>query len=132
MPLKTKITLKSPLEGQKLDPYHKPEEFLVRTVANLQVSAGWEANVQGKLFRLKISLTLKTSGSYFSICKLVFNIFFNIFHLGMASIVRMARHHPDYLLTEFKPLVQHVMTHVKNLRSQVKFFHELHPIKLWN
>ena len=49
----------------------------------------------------------------------------------MASIVRMARHHPDYLLTEFKPLVQHVMTHVKNLRSQVKFFHESHPIKLW-
>ena len=47
LPLKTKITLKSPLEGQKLDPYHKPEEFLVRTVANLQVSAGWEANVQG-------------------------------------------------------------------------------------
>ena len=123
LPLKTKVTLKSPLEGQKLDPYHKPEEFLDRTVANLQPSAGWEANVQGKLFRLKISLTQKTysflhHGSYHSISKLVFIIF----HLGMASIVRMARHHPDYLLTEFKPLVQHVITHVKNLRSQVKVF----------
>ena len=49
LPLKTKVTLKSPLEGQKLDPYHKPEEFLDRTVANLQVSAGWEANVQGNI-----------------------------------------------------------------------------------
>ena len=65
--MKTKITLKSPLEGQKLDPYHKPEEFLVRTVANLQVSAGWEANVQGKLFRLKFSLTLKSFNIIFPI-----------------------------------------------------------------
>ena len=48
LPLKTKVTLKSALEGLKLDPYHKPEEFLERTVANLQTSAGWEANVQGK------------------------------------------------------------------------------------
>ena len=37
----------------------------------------------------------------------------------MASVVRMARHHPEYLLTQYKPLMQHVMTHVKNLRSQV-------------
>ena len=50
LPLKTKVTLKSPLEGQKLDPYHKPEEFLDRTVANLQPSAGWEANVQGNIY----------------------------------------------------------------------------------
>ena len=41
------------------------------------------------------------------------------FNLGMASVVRMARHHPEYLLTQYKPLMQHVMTHVKNLRSQV-------------
>ena len=52
LPLKTKVTLKSPLEGQKLDPYHKPEEFLDRTVANLQPSAGWEANVQGNCYNL--------------------------------------------------------------------------------
>ena len=48
LPLKTKITLKSPLDGQKLDPYHNPKEFLDRAVANLQTTAGWEANVQGK------------------------------------------------------------------------------------
>ena len=49
LPLKTRITLKSPLEGQKLDPYHNPQEFLARTVVNLSSSAEWEANVQGNL-----------------------------------------------------------------------------------
>ena len=39
----------------------------------------------------------------------------------MVSVVRMARHHPDYLVQEYKPLVVHVMGHVKNLRSQVTF-----------
>ena len=38
---------------------------------------------------------------------------------GMASVLRFCRHHPDYLLVEYKPLLQHVMKHVKNLRSQV-------------
>ena len=37
----------------------------------------------------------------------------------MASVLRFCRHHPDYLLVEYKPLLQHVMKHVKNLRSQV-------------
>ena len=113
--MKTKITLKSPLEGQKLDPYHKPEEFLDRTVANLQVSAGWEANVQGTFrFHRKLSVLFSSNYNFSLFSVLLFKII-----IGMASIVRMARHHPDYLLTEFKPLVQHVMTHVKNLRSQV-------------
>ena len=45
----------------------------------------------------------------------------SIFYLvkGMEAVLRFARHHPDYLLVEYKPLLQFVMKHVKNLRSQV-------------
>ena len=86
LPLKTQITLKSPLEGHNLGPFHKPEEFLQRTLDNL-ASDDWETNVN-----------------------------------GMAAVLRFARHHPDYLLVEYKPLLQYVMKHVKNLRSQVTFF----------
>ena len=106
------------MEGQKLDPYHKPEEFLDRTVANLQVSAGWEANVQGT-YRFHRKLSALFLSDPFKFISLSFSVLLFKIIIGMASIVRMARHHPDYLLTEFKPLVQHVMTHVKNLRSQV-------------
>ena len=81
--LKTQVTLKSPLEGHNLGPFHKPEEFLQRTLDNLS-SDDWEANVN-----------------------------------GMAGVLRFARHHPEYLLVEYKPLLQLVMKHVKNLRSQV-------------
>ena len=66
-----------------LGPFHKPEEFLQRTMDNL-AHEDWETNVN-----------------------------------GMAAVLRFARHHPDYLLVEYKPLLQHVMKHVKNLRSQV-------------
>lgn len=83
LPLKTQITLKSPLEGHNLGPFHRPEEFLHRTLDNLN-SDDWEVNVN-----------------------------------GMAAVVRFARHHPEYLLVEYKPLLQLVMKHVKNLRSQV-------------
>ena len=84
LPVKTQTTLKSPLEGHNLGPFHKPEEFLQRTIDNLAHEA-WEDNVS-----------------------------------GMAHVLRFARHHSDYLLVEYKPLLQHVMKHVKNLRSQVK------------
>ena len=83
--LKTQVTLKSPLEGHNLGPFHKPEEFLQRTLDNL-ASDDWESNVN-----------------------------------GMAAVLRFARHHPEYLLVEYKPLLQLVMKHVKNLRSQVSF-----------
>ena len=83
LPLKTKVTLKSPLEGHNLNPFHKPEDFLERTVANL-TSTNWESNVT-----------------------------------GMAAVVRFARHHQEFLLTEYKPLLPLVLHHVKNLRSQV-------------
>lgn len=83
LPLKTQLTLKSPLEGHNLGPFHKPEEFLRRTLDNL-ASEDWETNVN-----------------------------------GMAAVLRFARHHPDYLMVEYKPLLQYVMKHVKNLRSQV-------------
>ena len=46
LPLKTKVTLKSPLEGHNLNPFHKPDDFLERTVTNL-TSNNWEANVTG-------------------------------------------------------------------------------------
>ena len=81
--VKTQVTLKSPLEGHNLGPFHKPEEFLQRTLDNL-ASDDWESNVN-----------------------------------GMAAVLRFARHHPEYLLVEYKPLLQLVMKHVKNLRSQV-------------
>ncbi len=83
LPLKTQVTLRSPLDGHNLGPFHKPEEFLERTMENL-ASNDWESNV-----------------------------------IGMAHVVRFARHHSDYLLVEYKPLLQYVMKHVKNLRSQV-------------
>ena len=50
----------------------------------------------------------------------------------MASVVRMARHHPEYLLTQYKPLMQHVMTHVKNLRSQVNDYVSTCPQKCFS
>ena len=53
-----------------------------------------------------ISITVPTLLRFFSLS-------------GMASVLRFCRHHPDYLLVEYKPLLQHVMKHVKNLRSQV-------------
>ena len=83
LPLKTQTTLKSPLDGHNLGPFHKPEEFLQRTLDGL-ASPDWEANVN-----------------------------------GMASVTRLVRHHPEYLLVEYKPLLKYVMKHVKNLRSQV-------------
>ena len=83
LPLKTQTTLKSPLEGHNLGPFHKPEEFLQRTMDNLSHN-DWETNI-----------------------------------VGMAAVLRFARHHSDYLLVEYKPLIQHLMKHVKNLRSQV-------------
>lgn len=83
LPVKTQSTLKSPLEGHNLNPIHKPEEFLQKTLDSLS-STEWEANVT-----------------------------------GLSSVVRLARHHPEYLLVEYKPLLQNVMKHVKNLRSQV-------------
>ncbi len=81
--LKTQTTLKSPLEGHNLGPFHRPEEFLQRTLDNL-ASDDWETNVN-----------------------------------GMAAVLRFARHHHEYLMVEYKPLLQLVMKHVKNLRSQV-------------
>ena len=83
LPLKTQITLKSPLEGHNLGPFHRPEEFLQRTLDRL-MSEDWETNVN-----------------------------------GMEAVLRFARHHHEYLLVEYKPLLQLVMKHVKNLRSQV-------------
>ena len=56
-----------------------------------------------------ISITVSTLLGFFSLS-------------GMASVLRFCRHHPDYLLVEYKPLLQHVMKHVKNLRSQVNYF----------
>jgi hypothetical protein len=38
---------------------------------------------------------------------------------GMTGVYRLVQHHPDYLLTEHKQILQHLMLHVKNLRSQV-------------
>jgi hypothetical protein len=35
LPLKTQVTLKSPLDGSNLGPFHKPEEFIDRIVNNL-------------------------------------------------------------------------------------------------
>ena len=84
LPLKTHTNLKSPLDGHNLNPFHKPEEFLQRTLDSLS-HTDWEQNVN-----------------------------------GMASVVRLARHHPEYLLVEYKPLLHNVMKHVKNLRSQVR------------
>lgn len=78
LPVKTQSTLKSPLEGHNLNPIHKPEEFLQKTLDSLS-STEWEANVT-----------------------------------GLSSVVRLARHHPEYLLVEYKPLLQNVMKHVKN------------------
>jgi hypothetical protein len=83
LPVKTVQTLKSPMDGNNLGPFHKPEEFLTRTMDNL-ASGDWEANVN-----------------------------------GMTAVLRFARHHHEYLLVEYKPLLQHVMRHVMNLRSQV-------------
>ena len=83
LPLKTHTNLKSPLDGHNLNPFHKPEEFLQRTLDSLS-HPDWEQNIN-----------------------------------GMASVVRLARHHPEYLLVEYKPLLHNVMKHVKNLRSQV-------------
>ena len=35
LPLKTQVTLKSPIEGSNLGPFHRPEEFIERIVNNL-------------------------------------------------------------------------------------------------
>ena len=35
LPLKTQVTLKSPIEGSNLGPFHKPEEFIERITNNL-------------------------------------------------------------------------------------------------
>ena len=86
LPVKTQSTLKSPLEGHNLNPIHRPEEFLQKTIDSLS-STEWEHNVT-----------------------------------GLSSMVRLARHHPEYLLVEYKPLLLLVMKHVKNLRSQVNYY----------
>ena len=46
LPVKTQTTLKSPLEGHNLGPFHKPEEFLGRAMDNL-THEDWETNVNG-------------------------------------------------------------------------------------
>jgi len=38
---------------------------------------------------------------------------------SMTGVYRLLQHHTDYMLTEHKQLLQHLMVHVKNLRSQV-------------
>lgn len=38
---------------------------------------------------------------------------------GMVGVYRLAKHHPEFLASEYKPLLQHLMNHVRNLRSQV-------------
>ena len=53
LPVKTQTTLKSPLEGHNLGPFHKPEEFLGRTMDNL-VHEDWETNVNGMIDNFKI------------------------------------------------------------------------------
>ena len=52
LPVKTQTTLKSPLEGHNLGPFHKPEEFLGRTMDNL-THEDWETNVNGMIYKLK-------------------------------------------------------------------------------
>ena len=47
LPVKTQTTLKSPLDGHNLGPFHKPEEFLQRAIDNL-AHEDWETNVKGK------------------------------------------------------------------------------------
>ena len=39
---------------------------------------------------------------------------------GMTGVLRLVRHHTDFVVVEYKDVVQHVMRHVKNLRSQVR------------
>ena len=39
---------------------------------------------------------------------------------GMTGVLRLVRHHTDFVIVEYKDVVQSVMKHVKNLRSQVK------------
>lgn len=38
---------------------------------------------------------------------------------GMTGVLRLAMHHPDYLIPSCKELIEQIMKHVKNLRSQV-------------
>ena len=40
---------------------------------------------------------------------------------GMTGVLRLVRHHTDFIVVEYKDVMQHVMRHVKNLRSQVRF-----------
>ena len=49
LPVKTQTTLKSPLEGHNLGPFHKPEEFLGRAMDNL-THEDWETNVNGMIY----------------------------------------------------------------------------------
>jgi hypothetical protein len=39
---------------------------------------------------------------------------------GMTGVYRLLHHHTDFMLTEHKQILQHLMVQVKNLRSQVK------------
>ena len=39
---------------------------------------------------------------------------------GMTGVLRLVRHHTDFVVVEYKDVMQHVMRHVKNLRSQVR------------
>ena len=54
LPVKTQTTLKSPLEGHNLGPFHKPEEFLGRAMDNL-AHEDWETNVNGMICKFKIT-----------------------------------------------------------------------------
>ena len=54
LPVKTQTTLKSPLEGHNLGPFHKPEEFLGRAMDNL-THEDWETNVNGMADKFKIT-----------------------------------------------------------------------------
>ena len=38
---------------------------------------------------------------------------------GMTGVLRLVRHHTDFVVVEYKDVVHHIMRHVKNLRSQV-------------
>jgi hypothetical protein len=38
----------------------------------------------------------------------------------MTGVYRLLHHHTDFMLTEHKQILQHLMVQVKNLRSQVK------------
>ena len=39
---------------------------------------------------------------------------------GMSGIVRMTRHHTDFVILHYKEVMNMLMKHVKNLRSQVR------------